>query len=142
MPASKARLTDGYQVQITSRHHTYFADEPISDGGTDTMVSPTEMLMGALGACIALTCKMYAQRKGWNVTAVEVDLDFTRFNSKDYPDYEGEAQFVHEIRESIRFEGDLDDEQRERLLDIASKCPVSRVIELPSFFKRTLAELE
>jgi uncharacterized OsmC-like protein len=85
---------------------------------------------------------MYAQRKGWNVTAIEVDLDFARFNSKDYPDYEGEAQFVHEIRESIRFEGELDAEQRERLLDIASKCPVSRVIELPAFFKRTLAELE
>jgi putative redox protein len=135
-------LTDGYRAEVQSRHHSYAIDEPISSGGTDTAPTPTETLMGALGACIAITVKMYAERKGWKLDKIEVKLDFERFAGKDYAEYDGEAQFVHEIREVFSFEGDLTEEQREKLLEIASKCPVSRVIELPAFFKRTMAELE
>ncbi len=142
MPQTTVTLREGYKAEIRSRSHVYYADEPTEAGGTDAMATPTEMLMGALGSCIAITCKLYAERKGWLLEGVEVRLDFERFNGKDYPAYEGDAQFVHEIREQITFYGDLSDEQRERLMDMASKCPVSRVIEFPAFFRRVLTEPE
>ncbi len=140
MPLTTVTLTEGYKTDVQSRQHTYQIDEPVSAGGTDTAPTPTEFLMGALGSCMAITVKMYAERKGWQLDKVEVKLDFERFAGKDYASYEGDAQFIHEIREAFYFEGDLDDEQREKLLEIAAKCPVSRVIEFPAFFIRTLAE--
>jgi putative redox protein len=139
MPATHVRLDSGYRTTVTSRHHVYHVDEPTDAGGTDTMVSPTEMLMGALGSCMAITCKMYADRKGMKLNAVEIDLDFQRFSGLDYANYTGDAQFVHEVRETFTFHGELTDDDREKLLEIASKCPVSRVLEFPTFFRRELA---
>lgn len=142
MPETIVTLREGYKAEIRSRSHVYYADEPVESGGTDAMATPTEMLMGALGACIAITCKLYAERKGWPLEGVDVRVDFERFKGDEYPAYSGDAPFVHEIREVITFHGNLTDEQRERLLEIASKCPVSRVIELPAFFQRMQAEPE
>ncbi len=137
MASTTVRLLEGYQTHIHTRQHTYHADEPLDSGGTDTAVTPTEMLLGALGSCIAITVKMYAERKGWHLDEVVVTLDIERFSGKDYPDYDGDAQFVYEIREQLKFVGvEIDDSKREKLLEIATKCPVSRVIELPTFFKR------
>ena len=136
MAATHVRLGAGFQTTITSRQHIYFADEPLDSGGTDTMVTPTEMLMGSLGACMAMTCKMYAQRKGWDLQGVDVWLDYERFNGADYEHYKGDAAFVHEIREQFTFHGNLSEEQHEKLLEIAAKCPVSRLLEFPTFFLR------
>ncbi|MCS6836000.1 MAG: OsmC family protein [Anaerolineae bacterium] len=133
-------LREGYQTTIRTRHHVYHADEPADQGGTDSAVTPSEMVMGALGSCIAITIKMYAERKQWPLEGVDVRLDYERFAAKDYPAYEGSEQFVHEIREAIVLHGPLDAEQRERLLEIAEKCPVSRLIALPSFYKRELLD--
>lgn len=140
MAKATVHLSDGYQTTITSRHHTYHADETVKDGGSDSAPTPTEMLMGALGSCIAITIKLYARRKNWPLDAVDITLDYERFTGGDYPAYQGDAPFVHEIREHIVLHGDLTADQRDRLLDIASKCPVSRVIEMPAFFKRELLE--
>ncbi|MGB1286246.1 MAG: OsmC family protein [Aggregatilineales bacterium] len=139
---AKAHVTmgEGLQTTITARHHTLHADEPIDDGGTDTGVSPTEMLMGALGSCIAMTMKMYAARKGWDLAQVDISLEMERFNARDYADYEGDERYIHEIREEIVLHGDLDADQRARLLDIAKKCPVARTIATPTFWKQTLLE--
>lgn len=138
MSVTKVTLSNGYKTDIETRQHTYHADEPLDAGGTDAAVTPMEMLMGSLGSCIAITMKLYADRKKWAVERIDIELDIERFNGKDYAEYEGDAQFVHEIREKITIVGDLTDEQRERLLDIATKCPVSRAIEFPAFFKREL----
>ncbi len=133
-------LRDGMKTTIQSGSHTYHADEPIDDGGTDTAPSPTQMLMGALGSCMAMTVKMYADRKGWDLQGVDVALDYERFKASEYEAYEGDALFVHEIREAMTFHGDLDEKQRERLLEIAGKCPVRRVVSLPTFWKEELLE--
>lgn len=133
------REDDGYRTVISTRHHVYHSDEPIESGGTDTAVSPTEMVMGALGSCIAMTVKMYANRKGWELDIVQVELDFERYSGRDYDDYEGDSQFVHEVRKRIVFEGNLDDDQRARLMEIAGKCPVHRLLSTPTFFKDELA---
>ena len=71
---SKAHITlrEGLQTTIKSRGHVYHADEPESNGGSDTMVSPMEMALGALGSCIAITMRLYADRKGWPLEGVEV----------------------------------------------------------------------
>lgn len=136
MAATNVRLMhdDGYRATIQTRTHTYYADEPTDSGGTDTAVTPTEMLMGALGACIAITLRLYAERKGWDLQGVEVTLDHERFAGNEYAAYEGDSNYVHEIRKAITLHGDLDDSQRERLMEIAGKCPVHRLIDTPTFW--------
>ncbi len=125
----------GYQTAIDIRQHTIVADELLSDGGTDIGPTPMEIMLGAAGACVAVTTRAYAQRKGWPLTNIRVELEMERYNGSDYPEYKGDAMYVHEIREHIIFEGDLTDEQRTRLMEIAGKCPVHRVLANPVFFK-------
>ena len=133
---------DGYTTEIRSGNHVYYADEPVEEGGKDLGPTPTQMTMGALGACIAITMRLYAQRKGWDLQGIEVDLDFERFSGTDYALYEGDEHYVHEIRKGIKIEGDLTEEQRERLLEIGGKCPVHRLIATPAFFVEKALEEE
>ena len=134
--------SDGYRTEIINRTHITHADEPISDGGSDSAPTPMEMMLGALGACMAITTQMYARRKGWPLEAVELALDSERFSAVDYAAYEGDAQFVHEIRNQITFRGPLTEEQRARLFEIAGKCPVHRVLANPVFFVEELIRSE
>lgn len=124
----------GYRTAINIRQHTVIADELIQDGGTDTGPTPMEIMLGTAGACVVVTTKAYAQRKGWPLENVSVELDMERFKAEDYPTYSGPAKYVNEIREHIVFEGPLTDEQRERLYAIATKCPVHLTLENPVFF--------
>lgn len=141
MSKTQVTLSDGFQTTITARHHTLHADEPVADGGTDTGLTPSEMVMGALGSCIAITMQMYAQRKGWPLEGVEIELDYERFKGADYELHDGDDRYVHEIRKGIRLQGDLSDEQRQRILDIGGKCPVHRLIATPTYFvEQALAE--
>jgi putative redox protein len=97
--------------------HTIRLDEPESAGGTDTGPSPTRLLAASLAGCVAVTVEMYAERKGWDLGAVEVEVDVA---------YEGYAPRAFDV--TLRLPGDLDDEQRGRLLTIAGKCPVHRAL--------------
>ena len=113
-----ARRTDGYahDVEIEGGH-TVRVDEPAEAGGADTGPSPTRMLGASLAGCIAITVEMYAQRKGWEVGKVEVDVEVG---------YEGPVPTNFEV--GLKLPGDLDEEQRRRLLVIATKCPVHKVL--------------
>jgi putative redox protein len=114
-----AKRTAGYAhtVEIDGRHTLIF-DEPESAGGTDTGPSPTRVVAGALAACTAITCEMYAERKGWDLGAVEVDVDL------EY----GRSSTIQRATVTLRVPRALDEEQRERLLVIAAKCPVHRAL--------------
>lgn len=124
----------GYRTAINIRQHTVIADELISDGGTDTGPTPMEILLGTAGACVVVTTKAYAQRKGWPLENVSVELEMERFKATDYPAYSGSATYVNEIREHVTFEGPLSVEQLERLHAIAAKCPVHQTLQNPVFF--------
>lgn len=127
-------LRDGARTTINVRQHEWHADEPAEAGGTDTAPTPGELMLGALGSCMAITCKLYAERKGWDLRGVEVKLDYERFRGRDYPAHEGDDPYVHEVREALVFHGDLDEKQRARLRDIAGKCPVHRLLGSPTYF--------
>ncbi|MGR3364962.1 MAG: OsmC family protein, partial [Maritimibacter harenae] len=103
------------------------ADEPADFGGTDRGLSPYGFLSAGLGACTSMTMRMYARRKGWPVTDIQVDVSHAKVHAKDAE--EGSAsQKVDTFRREIRLSGDLTDEQRDRLIEIADKCPVHKTL--------------
>ncbi len=130
------------RTSIRARQHTVYADEPAQDGGIDSAPTPMELMLGALGACMVITLQLYAQRKNWPLEGVEIALEQQRFTGGEHPAYQGDAQFVHEIRDQIVLRGPLSEEQRKRLLEIAGRCPVHRLIENPVFFVDELLEAE
>ena len=134
MSPVSVRSEQGYRTAIHIRNHTVIADELIQDGGSDTGPTPMEILLGTVGACVAVTTQAYAQRKGWPLEGVSVDLEMERIRREDYPAYSGDAAFIHEISEHIVFQGPLTQEQRARLMVIAGKCPVHLTLENPVFF--------
>ena len=105
-----------FAQNIAVRHHQVVCDEATEVGGADSGPGPTELLLGALGACVAMTVKMYAGRKGWETGSIQVDL-----TSRDE-----HGVFIVERR--LTFGAPVTDEQRARLTEIAGKCPVSRRI--------------
>lgn len=111
--------TEDYRTRVSARSHEFYIDEPGTLNGGDTAQDPYETLLGALGACKAITVRMYAQRKGWDLKSVRLDLAHSRPNGRGNPE---------QIDISISFEGDLDEDQRKRLKEIANACPVQKTI--------------
>lgn len=142
MQIATVRLEDktGLRTIIEARNHTIIADEPTDAGGTDTGMTPTELMLGALGACAAITMRLYAQRKGWALEGVEIDLSTARYKADAYPRYTGEGDFVHEFMQRIQITGDLDEAQKHRLLEIAGKCPVHKAIFEPKVMIEEIVE--
>lgn len=142
MNQASVSLRDGFKTTIVTGGHTLIADEPLDAGGQNLGPTPMHMLIGSLGACVAITVKLYAQRKGWPLEGIDVDGTLERYKSAEYPAYDGDADFVHEFKLAITLKGDLSEEQRARLLEIAGKCPVHRAITLPAFVLDELVEPE
>ena len=115
-----ARRREGYvhEVDIDGGAHRIVVDEPaVVPGGTDAGPSPTRLLASALASCIAITMEMYAERKGWELGAVEVEVEVG---------YDGFVPASYAI--AIQLPAELSDEQRGRLLAVARKCPVHKAI--------------
>lgn len=107
-----------WKTTIQVGKHGLISDAPESKGGADLGPDPEELLLAAYGGCTVMTVQMYAQRKGWLVDNIEVTLELIEHVGTQ-PD---------RIHRSIKLEGTLDSEQRERLLAIANKCPVHRLL--------------
>jgi len=108
---------------------TLVADEPAGLGGDDAGPDPYTLLLAALGSCISMTVTMYARRKAWPLERVVVRLRQQRIHAKDCAECERTTEgFVHRIERAVTVEGDLTDEQRARLLEIAHKCPVHKTL--------------
>ena len=116
-----ARATDtDYIVELSNpAGHRWRADEPAALGGGDTAPDPMQLVLSALGACTAITLRMYAKRKGWALDQVEVDL---ALNPSGKPDS------GNDIVRRLTVNGELDDSQRQRLVQIANACPVHKLL--------------
>lgn len=117
-----------FQQEVIAGSHRLLADEPASVGGTDTGPTPYGLLLAALGACTSMTIRMYADRKKWPLTHVSVSLRHDKVHAADCADCETRDGKVDEISREIDLIGDLDDEQRARLMEISEKCPVHRTL--------------
>lgn len=115
-----------YAQFVTAGRHVMGADEPERFGGHDTGPSPYEYLLAGLGACTAMTVRMYAARHAWKLDRVSVEL------RHDKVALEGAASKTDRFERVIHLEGDLADEQRAKLLDVAERCPVSQTLTRPS----------
>ncbi len=119
-----------YHTEIFAGGHALVADEPESAGGTDTGPNPWGLLMAGLGACTTITLRMYADRKEWPLEEIGVRLQHRRLAPQGSDDSSGDAeQKLHKIIQTLDLIGELDDEQRDRLLEIAGRCPVHRALE-------------
>jgi putative redox protein len=118
----------GFAQEIHAGRHRIAADEPASAGGTDTGLSPYDLLLAALGACTSMTVGMYARRKGWPLEEVTVHLRHSKIHATDCAECETKEGMLDRIERDIHFIGPLTDEQRSKLLEIANRCPVHRTL--------------
>lgn len=120
----------GLAVRVEAAGHVLAGDEPLSLGGTATGPSPYDFLLAGLGSCTVMTLRLYADRKGWPLLGVVVRLRHGRIHAADCADCEttGHAGKIDVIERDIELRGELDAEQRQRLLEIADRCPVHRTL--------------
>ena len=105
-----------YTVTLQNGRHEFLSDEPVEKGGADAGPAPDELLEAALASCTAVTLRMYAERKKWPVAEIEVTVTLERIEKKTV------------FTKSIRVNAEIDDTQKQRLLEIAELCPVSRTL--------------
>ncbi len=120
---------ENFQVEIHTPNHKIFADEPIAVGGDDTGPNPYDLLLSSLAACKIITVQMYARRKGWDLTGIELKMSTQKIHAKDCEDCESDPNAKVDIIDTeIKFLGELDEEMIERLKNISEKCPVHRTL--------------
>ena len=116
-----------YKTIVTIANHELIGDEPVPYG-QDLGPNPYDFLLTALGTCVTMTLRMYADRKGWDLEEVEVHLSQSRAYAKDCIDCESQDGYVHLINQKLKFIGNLDEKQTQRLLEISDKCPVHKTL--------------
>lgn len=122
---------ENYEIVITSKSgHQVISDEPEEVGGMNKGMSPDDLIVAALASCTSATVKMYAQRKEWDLKTVQTTITLHRDKPTDLPT----------IRREVKLEGDLTAEQRERIMTIANKCPVHKLLSNPLDIESTLVD--
>lgn len=116
-----------YETISTTGKHEIIGDEPVPMG-LDKGPTPYDFLLLALGNCVAMTLRMYADQKGWDLTEVQVNLNQDRIHAKDCDDCESEEGFIHVIEKEVKLTGNLDATQRARLIEISDRCPVNKTL--------------
>lgn len=111
-----------YKTKVFAGGHLIYADEPAELGGTDEGMSPGALLLASLGSCTAITIRMYADRKEWPLEGIKIHLAICE---------EKEMSEETTISRKIEFNGELTDEQRQRLMAIADKCPIHKILSNP-----------
>ena len=133
-------LEDNFTTSIQTKNHTLIADEPASIGGSDFGPSPYEYLNAGLAACTVMTLKMYAERKKWDLQEVFVYISHSRVHSNDLNVTVDKPKYLDHISKKLKFVGNLDIQQKERLKEIASRCPVHKTIASEVVFNTQIIE--
>jgi putative redox protein len=128
----------GLAQQITAGSHQFRADEP-SPLSSDSGPTPYDLLLASLGACTSMTLRLYAQRKRWDLQAITVRVRHYRIHAEDCQECETKQGFVDRIDREIEMTGTLDAAQKERLREIAEKCPVHRTLQSEINIQTTIA---
>jgi putative redox protein len=118
----------GFVQEVLAGTHRLTADEPVALGGTDAGASPYDFLLAALGSCTSMTVAMYARRKGWPLEGVTVRLRHAKVHASDCAECETKEGMLDRIERDVELVGPLTADQRSRLLEVASKCPVHRTL--------------
>ena len=122
-------IEDNFTTSIQTKKHSFIADEPTSVGGDDFGPSPYDFLSAGLAACTAMTLKLYAERKKWDLQEIFVYITYSKKHSDDLNiDVDTPNRFDH-LQKKLKFIGDLDEKQTRRLKEIASKCPVHKTLQ-------------
>jgi putative redox protein len=129
MRAISRRVDGRLEQSVEVRRHTVTADEPKDNGGDDSGPSPQELLAASLASCTAITIEMYANRKGWDVGEIAVNVDYE-------PAQRGSPT---RFRMEVELPKELPEDQRERLMQIGAKCPVHRTLEGEVMFEETVS---
>jgi putative redox protein len=119
----------GYRVEIDASGHALTADEPTEVGGTDAGATPYDLVLAALGACTAMTLRMYADRKKWPLEGVTVHMHHSRSHAVDEQHCEDRPARLDHIERTLEIAGPLTPEQRVTLAEIAERCPVHRTLD-------------
>jgi len=119
---------DSFTTQMKVGHHYMLADEPESFGGNDFGPSPYELVSAGLSACTAMTLQMYAKRKEWPLENVEVHTSYSKSHAEDCRNCEDDTAKIDTFHRELKLTGNLDEKQRERLVQIADKCPVHKTL--------------
>jgi len=128
-----------YVQSVLVGPHLLQGDEPVSVGGSDVGPNPYELLLAALGTCTSITVRMYADRKQWPLESVHIELSYARVHADDCTTCDKELKLVDGIEMELSFFGELSESQRQRLMEIANKCPVHRTLESPIPIRARLA---
>lgn len=124
----RVREAGRFAQEVTVGRHTFVVDEPAAVGGQDAGPTPYDLLLAALGACTSMTLRMYAERKGWPLGGVSVELSHSRIHARDCAECETEHGLLDRIERQIHLDGPLSEEQHRRLMEIADRCPVHRTL--------------
>lgn len=121
-------LEDNFTTAIQTAKHTMIADEPESSGGDDFGPSPYDYLSAALASCTVMTLKLYAERKKWDLQEVFAYITYSRKHSDDLDSDVEKPTRIDHLMKKLKFVGNLDEDQKQKLKDIASKCPVHKTL--------------
>ena len=119
----------GFRTEIDAGGHTLIADEPVAAGGSDEGATPYDLVLAALGACTAMTLRMYADRQQWPLESVVVGLHHSRSHAEDDKHCETRPARLDQIERTLEISGPLTHEQRVKLAEIAERCPVHRTLD-------------
>ena len=128
--ASEIRLSalGSFKTQVTTADHTWTIDEPLAAGGTNAGPTPYDLLAAALGGCTAMTLHFYAKREGLPLEGVELTVSHDRKHAQDCADCVTRGGYIHHFEVKLDLRGPLTDDQKQKLLGVARRCPVYKTL--------------
>jgi uncharacterized OsmC-like protein len=136
MSRVSAELKDGTVVTISNGRHEWTADEPPAAGGTDTGPNPYELLLSSLAACICVTIAMYCRHKELQFDSVSATFEFKNIHADDCEECDDDLTgFIHHVTSNVHISGSFEEDQKQRLAQIATRCPVHKTLEKGVVFR-------